>query len=188
MDESHSDSKWWSNLFTHLSHHACNTFFWALPSALPTHTLPLSQEETNIVLVEKYRHPGRALFIVYFTVKTRAIVPNKWLHIVDWRHGVDISSNACPSTAMCNILNIYLVRKHNLHSKITVLVSWHCREWNVICIPEAITAERDFPLSNNITRFKAAYVFCSSPGSWCLLWPWLWFLWMLSWLPHIKSK
>lgn len=35
-----------------------------------THTLPLSQEETNIVLVEKYRHPGYALFIVYFPVKT----------------------------------------------------------------------------------------------------------------------
>lgn len=32
-----------------------------------THTLPLSQEETNdIVLVEKYWHPGHALFIVYF--------------------------------------------------------------------------------------------------------------------------
>lgn len=32
-----------------------------------THTLPFSQEETNdIVLVEKYWHPGHALFIVYF--------------------------------------------------------------------------------------------------------------------------
>lgn len=32
----------------------------------PLNTLPLSQEETNIVLVEKYWHPGQALFIVYF--------------------------------------------------------------------------------------------------------------------------
>lgn len=36
------------------------------PPHQPAHTLPLSQEETNIVLVEKYWHPGHALFIIYF--------------------------------------------------------------------------------------------------------------------------
>lgn len=46
-------------------------------------TLPLSQEETNIVLVEKYWHPGQALFIVYFRRrKTPATIGIERLHIV----------------------------------------------------------------------------------------------------------
>lgn len=106
---------------------------------IPTHTLPLSQEETNIVLVEKYRHPGRALFIVYFTVKTWAIVSNKQLRIVDWRHRVHMSSNSCScsSTAMCNILTTWMlfsVKTHciafknaNNNSKICLLTLWRVK-------------------------------------------------------------
>lgn len=59
---------WWKFLCHTVCYFSSLTHF-ADSSTNPqsTHTLTFSQEETNdIVLVEKYWHPGHALFIVYF--------------------------------------------------------------------------------------------------------------------------
>lgn len=151
-----------SNLFAPLIVPRLLHFFLVAPlGAIPTSTLPLSQEETNIVLVEKYWHPGHALFIVCFTVKTCAIFPKQLAShgghanmVGTHRAGVVATNGFAWHTKNLNVTDPKkwtCIQKYKCDCRIMLDISLACPEWNAVIFPGGTTAERDFPVWNTIS-------------------------------------